>query len=348
MRQLGNYECASLTNVAVARNVFLPQLNPFNYEVGVFGIDFRYKPCKGSEIEAICHSNIRVWKDFLHIFPQIVGEKETLEFLKEKIGIQCSRNNETNVQSLILKMQENLESNMPLIVYCNPYHLEYTDYYQTEPGGAFRTYHQIVVFGISRWEDKVWIYDPTLTNYYGVISLKDFSSAIEDGNGIENFEGPVYTTLDYDGKKFSDMNRELLMDSLDYYFNSKDAQIQQKVLAFFHDFTNLYHGFPNDDYRNKLLEFGFFVFRRFGTKRLHWWDFLEYYRNIKEINHISEENAAFKAHIDRLFAIPNILYTNSLKKKKKLNLERLGIKLERLLEEEKSIFRSLNAKLKKG
>jgi len=348
MRKLENYECLSLTRVAVARNVFMPQLNPFNYEVGIFGIDFRYKPCKNSEIEAVCRMHIRVWKDFLNIFPQVFEEKKPLEFLQKNIGIRCTRNNEDDAPGLLLKIRENLETGMPIIVYCNPYHLHYTDYYQTEPGGAFRTYHQLVVFGISPGENKVWVYDPTLKNYYGVITLKEFADAVEDGNGIENFEGPIYSGLQYNGKKFTDINSELLINALEYYLKSEDGRIQPRVLAFFKDITALYHAAPGDDYRNKLLEFASFTLRRFGYKRLYWWDFLEYYKKIAGFQTIAKENDDLKEYIDRLFGIPNVLYTNTLKKKKKLDPEKLTAKMQLLLEEETSIIGSLYTKLKKG
>ncbi|MGD2088532.1 MAG: hypothetical protein PVH61_20310 [Candidatus Aminicenantes bacterium] len=344
MSKLENFHCATLVIVAIARNLFLPGLNPYNFEVGTFGIDFDYTPCDREAIEQICHSTIRTWKDFLIFFPSL--DKKFSRFLEKRIGIKYLKNMETNIENLIGKLENHLEIGLPVIVYCNPYSLDYSEYFGKTPGGLFQTYHHIIVFGMNRLNNKVWVYDPTLNNYYGVISLENLIKAIEDERGIDDFEGYIQSTLQHNGKTFNDINHELLMGSLDYYLNREHSRIKEKMLIFFENFIALYSNLPADDSKHKLLELGFFIFKSIAFRRLHWWEFLEYYQRLKDIDYISEENAAFKVHIDELFGISNILYTNSLKSKKNLNLERLMTKLQLIMEKENSIFCALYEKLK--
>ena len=82
-------------------------------------------------------------------------------------------------------------------------------------------------------------------------------------------------------------------------------------------------------------------------RRTHWWDFLEYYQNLADHDWISEENAAFKVQIDKLFGISNKFYANSLKEKKKLSLDDSMNKLEEAMSGEEIIFRRLYEKIKK-
>jgi hypothetical protein len=346
MRKVENYDCLSMAIVAVARNIFLPELNPFNYEVGIFGIGIEYDHLKWERQEKAVQIDIRNWMDFRDIF-QILFVNRNFVLLEKSIGLKCIKRESSNGEALIVELEENLENALPTIVCCNSYHLHYTDYYQRNPGGLFRTYHQIIVYGISRLENKVWIYDPTLKNYYGPIDLRNFIRAVEDDRGIADFQGIINITLHYNGKIFDNMNRELLQDSLNHYLSGEGTRINENLLLFFNDFIYCYTHLTSPDHRNKLLEYGFFTLRDIAIKRQHWWDFLEYYKKRENLDHILDEFNAFKVYLDELFEISNILYTNSLKKKKNLNLERLATKLEAAIDNEKSIFRSLNTKLNK-
>lgn len=345
MRPLENYDCDTLTIVAAAKNTYLPELNPFNYEIGIFGINFDYDHSQLEPVEKINDNNLNSWKDFNFHF-EIQPDNEYYELLEKNFGLRYLKHKQDNVEGLIEQVEKNLENNCPLIVACNPYHLPYTEHYQKNPGGLFRSYHYFVVFGISRTDKKVWIYDPIFGNFHGVISLEAFINALEDRQGIEEFEGLLYFTLGYNGKTFEDINRELSIWALDYYLNSKKKQVKEKLMLFFNDIIHYYNNFSSMDYKNKLLEFGFFIFRGLTFKRLHWWDFFQYYQNIEEICHIQEEMDAFKANTDRLLSIPNILFSYTLKEKTKLNLEKLKDKLAEVLDQERCIFTSLYEKIK--
>jgi hypothetical protein len=346
MRKVENYDCASLSIVAVARNVFLPRLNPFNYEVGTFQLGFDYLRDKWEGKKKLLPLDIRSWKDFRDFFHIPVIQRVS-NFLEEKIGIKCTKHKQENARAFIHTLEENLGNGLPTIVCCNPFHLYYTDYYQKNPGGLLQNYHQLVVYGISREERKVWVYDPTLKNYSGPIDLTDFIRAVEDPGGIENFEGIVIYTLHYNGKIFNDINRELLVGSLEYYLHGEDTRIKENLLLFFSDFTACFNHLPQADYRNKLLEYGFFAIRQVAFKRLHWWDFFEYYKNLEGTGSLTKISASFKVCVDEILGISNILFTNSLKKKKNLNLEKLAAKLESAIDGEKIIFCSLYEKLQK-
>lgn len=345
MRPLENYNCDTLNIVAAAKNTFLPELNPFNYEIGIFAINFDYDHNQLTEVEQINESNLRGWKDFNYFF-EIQPENEYFALLEKNFGLKYLKYKEERVEDLLLQVEKNLERGSPVIQACNPYHLFYTDFYQKNPGGLFQRYHYIVVYGISRLDNKVWIYDPTLNNYNGVISLNDFINTIEDKRGIDDFEGFIYFNLQYNGKEYDDMNRELLLWALDYYLNHKKNQLKEKLLIFFKDYIYYYNNLSLENFKNKLLEFGFFIFKEVAYRRLHWWDFLEYYKNLEDIDHIQEEIDAFKGNVDKLFNLPNALYANSLKVKKKINLENLMNKLARVIDEEEMIFSSLYEKIK--
>jgi hypothetical protein len=347
MREFENFNCTTLTIVAVARNLFLPELNPLNFEIGTFSIDFDYDHAKLADIEEIRHYELRRWKDFKRFVPILFLEKEAFDSLAKNLGITYIKHKQESAAALLRQVENHLENGSPVIVPCNAYHLHYAEYYRKVPGGVFNSYHNMVVYGISRKENKVWVYDPTLKNYQGFIGVEDFINAVEDDNGIDNFEGFIYYTLSYNGVEFDDMNRELLLGALDFYLNQKKGDIKEKLLIFFNDFIYLYNNLLIVDHKNKLLEFGFYVFRELAFRRTHWWDFLEYYQTLADYDWISEENAAFKVQIDKLFGISNKFYANSLKEKKKLSLDDSMNKLEEAMSREKIILHRLYEKIKK-
>jgi len=347
MRHLENYDCYTLNIVAVAKNTFLPELNPFNYEIGIFGINFDYDHSRLVPVENISNNNLKSWKDFDYLF-EIPPDNEYYNLLEKNFGLKQIKFKETSTESLIDQAEKNLENNSPMIVACNPYHLFYTEHYRKNPGGFFHAYHYIVLYGIDRAERKVWIYDPMFGNYYGIIPLEAFIDALEDKRGIENFEGSIYFTLEYNGKNFADINRELLMWALDYYLDKKKKQLKEKWLLFFNDFIYYFNHFSAMEFKNMLLEFGFYIFRILAIKRLHWWDFFQFYQRLEESFGIQEEMDAFKANIDKLLSIPNTLYSFTLKEKKNLKLEKLMDKLASMLDEEDSVLHSLYEKIKGG
>jgi hypothetical protein len=345
MRPLENYQCDTLTIVAAARNAFLPELNPFNYEIGIFSINFDYDHGQLVPVEKINNSNLREWKDFNYLF-ELQPDNEYDEMLLENFGLKYIKNKAKDVPGLLGQVGKHLEIEIPVIVGCNAYHLFYTEYYQKTPGGMFGDYHHVVVYGISPGDNQVWIYDPTLENFNGDIPFSEFTMALEDERGIENFEGLVYYTFEYNGKEFDDINRELLLWALHYYINDKGKRIKEKLLEFFNDFTHYYYNLPLLEYKNKLLEFGFFIFRILFARRLHWHDFFDYYKNLEERDDLQEDIDAFKTNVDRLFTIPTTFYANSLKENKKLNLEGLKARLEQAMIEEEHIFHRLYKKIK--
>lgn len=345
MRKLEDYHCDTLTVVAVARHAFLPELNPFNYEIGIFSINFDYDHQQLVPVEKINNSNLRIWGDFNYLF-ELQPDNDYSEILKKNFGLNYIKNKVEGIDLYIRRLEEHLEAGSPVIACCNSYHLHYTDYYQTTPGGMFQAYHHIVVYGISQEDNKVWIYDPTLTNYYGTIPLDRFIKALEDERGIDIFEGLIYYMLEYDGKEFRDINRELLLWALDYYLDKRKEQVKEKLLLFFNDFIYYFNNFSSTEFKNKLLEFGFFIFRGLALRRQHWCDFFQYYKNLEDIPHIQEETDAFLANNDKLFSIANTLYSYTLKDKKNLKLGKLMDKLALIGDEEKRIFRSFYEKIK--
>ncbi|MCU0285839.1 MAG: BtrH N-terminal domain-containing protein [Acidobacteria bacterium] len=345
MRKMEDYHCDTLTIVAVARYAFLPELNPFNYEIGIFSINFDYDHSRLVPVEKINDSNLRTWEDFNYLF-ELQPDNDYDEILKKNFGLSYIKNKVEKSDLYISRLEEHLEAGSPVIACCNSYHLPYTEYYQKKPGGNFQAYHHIVVYGINRQENHVWIYDPTLTNYAGNISLDHFIQALEDERGINAYEGLIYFCLEYDGKEFNDINRELLLWALDYYLDKKTKQIKEKLLLFFNDFIYYYKNFNSIEFQNKLLEFGFFFLRTLGLRRQHWGDFLQYYKNLEDINHIQEDLDAFKANNDKLLSIPNTLYAYTLKNKNNLKFENLADKLVSICDEEERIFRSLYEKIK--
>lgn len=345
MRSLENYSCDTLTIVAVARHAFLPELKPFNFEIGVFGINFNYDHSQLVPVEKINNSNLRWWKDFDYLF-EIQGDNEYDALLGNNFGLKHIKNKAESVEELILELEKLLEDDCPVIVCCNAYHLFYTEHYQKTPGGLFRAYHHIIVYGINPDDNQVWVYDPTLTNYNGIIPFNEFVNALEDKQGVEDFEGIVYYTVEHNGKDFDDINRELLLWALDYYLTRKGPHIKKNLLTFFDDYIYYYNHFSSEDFKNRLFEYGFFFFRSLAFRRLTWPDFLEYYKNLEELDHLQEEIDAYKANNERMLGIANTLYANALKEEKQINLELLKSKLEEVLDEEKRIFTRLYEKIK--
>jgi hypothetical protein len=344
MRPLENYDCDTLTIVAAARHAFLPELNPFNFEVGTFSIDFDYDHGQLTEVEQINDNNLRGWKDFNYLF-ELQPDSDYHTFLEKNFGLKYIKRKVKTLEEFLGEVEKYLEADCPVIACCNAYHLFYTEYYQTVPGGMFQAYHHIVVYGISRDDNQVWIYDPTLENFNGVIPFNEFINALQDERGVEDFEGLVYCTIGYNGKESEDINRELLLWALEYYVNTKGTRIKEKLLQFLDDYIHYYNYFTSEDFKNKLLEFGFFFFRGLATRRSCWWDFLDYYKNLEDIDHIQEEIDAFKTNNEKILNIGNLLYANALKEKKKLDLERLKNKTEQLMNEENRIFGRLHEKI---
>ena len=204
IKRLENYDCTTLSIVAIAKNRFLPSLNPYNYEIGTISIYFDYQVGRLVKIDKNLYSDIRNWKEFRSIFP-VETRSKAFEFLEKNLGMKYEKHQENDTGGLLLQVARNLQDNRPVIVPCNPFHLPYSEHYQRRPGGLLGSYHSMVVFGISPDEGKLWIYDPTFENYFGPISLDDFVKSIEDKEGIDNFEGNIYCTLAYNEKKFNDI-----------------------------------------------------------------------------------------------------------------------------------------------
>lgn len=345
MRHMENYDCKTLTIVAVAKNTFLPELNPFNFEVGTFCIDFDYDHSQLVEVEKINETNLRTFKDFNYLF-EFQPDNEYHQLLENNFGLKYIKKKVKCLDEFFRQLEKHLENECPIIVCCNAYHLFYTEYYQKTPGGMYQAYHHIVAYGISRDDNQVWIYDPTLENFSGIIPLNEFINALEDERGVENFEGLVYYTLEYNGKEIEDINREILLWALDDYLKHKGTRIKEKLLMFVDDYIYYYKHFSNQDFKNKLLEFGFFFFRELAVRRSCWRDFFEYYKNLEDIDHIQEEIDVFTTNNEKILNIANMLYANALKEKKKIDLQRLRNTMEHLLNEEKRIFSRLYEKIK--
>ena len=105
MREFENFNCTTLTIVAVARNLFFPELNPLNFELGTFSIDFDYDHGKLADIEEIRHYDLRRWKDFRRFVPILFLEKEAFDCLEKNLGITYLKHKKESVENLLLQLE---------------------------------------------------------------------------------------------------------------------------------------------------------------------------------------------------------------------------------------------------
>lgn len=123
-------------------------------------------------------------------------EKETVDFeiypknnylnVMNNLGIKTTIETSKDQSLQWSKVKALLKQGYPVLIYTNPYFIEYCDDYLINPGGFFHLHHILVCLGYDEEEGLVYVFDPAIDNYKGTLSLDNFIKAWSYKEGIIN------------------------------------------------------------------------------------------------------------------------------------------------------------------